>query len=83
MIAVMDESTRVSETWREHVLHGVTRRRGLPPGVPPPISSPRLINGTFPVDDPSLNDSRGRAVVEGIPMFYERRIRLIEGVADL
>jgi hypothetical protein len=61
----LDEEARLSEDWRENVLHGVTRPRALPAGVPPPISGPRLINVTFRVDDLSLNYARGRAVVEG------------------
>jgi hypothetical protein len=48
----------------ENVLRGVTRRRGLPPGVPAPIRPPRLVNVTFRVDDLTLNYARGRAVVE-------------------
>lgn len=54
-----------SDDARDNVLHGVTRRTGLPPGVPGPIRDPRLINVTFRVDDLTLNYARGRAVVEG------------------
>ena len=107
----MGDRAELSEGWRENVLHGVTRRTGLPAGMPAPIRPPRLINVTFRVDDLSLNYARGRAVVEGtsvnalvcrlleeysgvarppgqeisrrIPMFRERRIRVIEGVDDL
>ena len=61
----MGDRAELSEGWRENVLHGVTRRTGLPAGMPAPIRPPRLINVTFRVDDLSLNYSRGRAVVEG------------------
>jgi len=54
-----------SDDARDNVLHGVTRRTGLPPGGPGPIRDPRLINVTFRVDDLTLNYARGRAVVEG------------------
>jgi hypothetical protein len=43
---------------RENVLLGVTLRRGLPPGVPPPTQPLRLINLTIRVDDLSLNYAR-------------------------
>jgi hypothetical protein len=61
----MDDAAERSEGWRDNVLHGVTRRTGLPPGVPAPIRPPYLINVTFRVDDLTLNYARGRAVVEG------------------
>ena len=56
----------LSKPPRDNVLCGVTRRVGLPPGVPEPIRDPRLINVTFRVDELTLNYGRGRAVVEGI-----------------
>ena len=79
----MEEDARPSDGLRENVLHGVTRRRGLPPGVPAPISGPRLINVTFRVDDLSLNYSRGRAVVEGtsINALVNRLLEEYSGVA--
>ena len=55
----------LSDGSHDNVLHGVTRRVGLPAGVPGPNREPRLINVTFRVDDLSLNYARGRAVVEG------------------
>lgn len=55
----------LSDPLRDNVLAGVTRREGLPPGVPPPFRPPRLVNLTIRVDDLSLNYARGRAVVEG------------------
>ena len=61
----MDRPAELSEGWRENVLQGVTRRTGLPAGVPAPIRPPFLINVTFRVDDLTLNYARGRAVVEG------------------
>ena len=61
----MEVQAELSEGWRENVLHGVTRRTGLPSGVSAPIRPPRLINVTFRVDDLTLNYARGRAVVEG------------------
>ena len=61
----LDEGARLSDGPRENVLHGVTRRRQVPPHVPPPFGRPRLINVTIRVDNQSLNYARGRAVVEG------------------
>ena len=61
----MSDAAELSEGWRDNVLHGVTRRTGLPEGVPAPIRPPFLINVTFRVDDLTLNYARGRAVVEG------------------
>jgi hypothetical protein len=73
----------VSEPLRDNVLHGVTRRSGPPPGMPPPIRPPRLINVTFRVDDLSLNYARGRAVVEGtsISALVNRLLEEYSGIA--
>jgi hypothetical protein len=72
-----------SEGWRENVLHGVTRRHQLPPGVPPPNGPPRLVNVTFRVDDISLNWARGRAVVEGtsVSALVNRLLEEYSGIA--
>ncbi len=79
----MGDDAGLSADWRDNVLEGVTRRTGLPPGVPPPISGPRLINVTFRVDDLSLNYARGRAVVEGtsINALVNRLLEEYSGVA--
>jgi len=65
------------------VLEGITRRHGLPPGVPAPIRPPRLINVTFRVDDLTLNYARGRAVVEGtsISALVNRFLEEYSGLA--
>ena len=47
----MTDRTELSGGWRDNVLHDVTRRTGLPAGMPAPIRPPRLLNVTFRVDD--------------------------------
>ena len=73
----------LSDTLRDNVLHGVTRRSVLPAGVPYPTGPPRLINVTFRVDDTSLNWARGRAVVEGtsVAALVNRLLEEYSGIA--
>ncbi len=79
----MGQGDALSDSLRENVLHGVTKRSVLPAGVPYPIGPPRLINVTFRVDETSLNWARGRAVVEGtsVAALVNRLLEEYSGIA--
>ena len=81
--ASADPKSLASEILRDNVLAGVTRRFGLPAGLPPPDGAPRLINVTIRVDDISLNYARGRAVTEGtsISALVNRLLEEYSGIA--